>query len=212
MASKGKLRSSSKVFDLENEQPLINNNAPQVVIEYETLNWGAIIASWLKTIFMFFLLGIVLVAGIYAGLASTILYVVPSDKNDSFAVARGTYVGGVVPAGSIIYVSMSSSIENNFLSNLQEGFNGVKDGAVVKTLAGPVQEISIDMKNSEVSLYKDGKIEDIIEGVIPEQYADITLLKNQYLVECVSGACKKGQLSIINQEQISGEVILLTGK
>lgn len=205
---KGKLRSSSKIVDLpDNEQPQINNNnTPQTVIEYESLSWNTILLGWGKTVILFLLLGSVLVLGIYAGLSSTILYLT-STKDASFIVARGTYVGGIIPEGSYVYVNTDGKIENNFLSNLNEGFSGIKNGAVVKTLAGPVQEIKVDNDKQTISIIENGKVVNEIDGALPEEYNNINYLKNQYLTECLSGACEKGELLIVNQNQVSGEVI-----
>lgn len=212
MTSKGKLRSGSKIIDIENEQPLINNNInAQTTIEYEEISWGTIIMGWVKTVILFILLGIFLLVGTYAGLSATILYATQAGNSDPFIVARGTYVGGKVPENSFIYVNTKGEIENNFLSNLSEGFGGIKDGAVVKTLAGPVQELLVDNKKETITIIEDGETKETIDGVLPEEYAGTDFLKNQYLVECMAGACEKGELLIIDQNQISGEVITVGG-
>lgn len=207
-ANKGKLRSSSKIVDLDSEEsPRLS--APSTLtpmVEYETIGWGEVIRGWAKSIVIFLLLAAVLVVGIYAGLAATIAYSTSTPGSGQFFVARGTYVGGTVPQDSTIYVSTSNVVSNSFLTNLQEGFSGLPNGAVVKTIAGPVEEIIVDnYGNASVG-------GDDIAGVLPAEFAQGGYLKNQYLVECVSGACTAGDLLVINQNQISGEVINQLGK
>lgn len=207
-ANKGKLRSSSKIVDLDSEEsPRLS--APSTltpIVEYETIGWGEVIRGWAKSIVIFLILAAVLVVGIYAGLAATIAYSTSTPGSGQFFVARGTYVGGTVPAGSTIYVSTTNAVENSFLTNLQEGFSGLPNGAVVKTIAGPVEEIVVD-NTGRASVGGDD-----ISGVLPADFANGGYLKNQYLVECVSGACTSGDLLVINQNQISGEVINQLGK
>lgn len=207
-ANKGKLRSSSKIVDLDSEESprLSAPNGLTPVIEYETIGWGEVIKGWTKSIIVFILLAAVLVVGIYAGLSATIAYATSTSGSGQFFVARGTYVGGTVPEDSTIYVSTTNSISNSFITNLQEGFGGVPNGAVVKTIAGPVEEIVVDnLGNASVG-------GDSIKGTLPSDFAQGGFLKNQYLVECISGSCTSGELLVINQNQISGEVINKLGK
>jgi len=207
--SKGKLRSSSRVFDLDQEDaPRLNNNNAPSVIEYETLSWSKIILGWVKSIFVFLLLGILLIAGVYAGLAGTILYgIVNVDNKTVTVVARGTYVGGVVPEGETIYISTTHTIEGTFISNLVEGFTGVPGGATVEVLAGPIQEIKINAQKKTIDLISNGKTVETIKGTIADVDTTKKVLQNEYIVRCVGGACEAGELFIIQDGQISGEII-----
>ncbi len=212
MAIKGKLRSSSKIFELDDDEtPRLNNKNSAAVIEYEPLSWNKIIKGWLRSIAIFIALALVLVLGVYSGLSATIIYGTSAKINGTnsvFMIARGTYTGGIVPAGAKIYVSTTRLLDNSFLTNLQQGFTGLPGGAQVQVLAGPVQKIQIDPANQQVQLLStNGSPSSSVTGVVDNADSTKTFLQNEYLVRCLGGACKTGDLLIIKKEQISGEII-----
>ena len=212
MVTKGKLRSSSKVFDLDGEEtPRLNNNNSPAVIEYEPLSWNKIIKGWLKSIAGFVVLSLVLTLGVYAGLSSTILYITTAKVDSStsaFIVARGTFTGGMVPAGSEVYISTSNTLDGSFLTNLQQGFVGIPNGTIVEVLAGPVQKIQINSNDQTVDLLAtNGSSASSVNGIVLNDDGTKTVLENEYLVRCLGGACKTGDLLIIKKAQISGEII-----
>lgn len=207
MATKGKLRSSSKIFELNEEEPKLSNNVLPTVIEYEEIGWGHIIKGWVKSILVFLLLGLVLVVGAYAGLAATISYGTIDDRGEIIVVARGTYVGGVVPKDEIVYISTTHILDGNLWDNLQQGFVGIPNAATVQVLAGPVQEIEVQA--NQILLKKGTETVGKIEGVIEDLTPNKTVLQNEYIVRCLGGACEPGELLLIKSAQISGEVVTI---
>lgn len=188
--------------------PNRNNSSKVVTVEYKTVSWGEIAKVWAKHITTFILFGAVLLVAIYAGLSATVLYNVNTGKGNFFVV-RGTYVGGIIPAEQKVYASATDNLENTFLSNLQEGFMGVKNAVIVKTLAGPVSRIYVSPQLDYIMTVDDkNAIIDTFTGKVVGNVPTDGWLREQYIVECVYGAsCQPGELLVLGQKQISGKVV-----
>lgn len=200
-------RGKKRVVDAD-ITPRLNNSSNVITVEYRTISWWDITKVWGKNIISFLLLGVLLLTVVYAGLSATVLYFASNDKGNFFVV-RGAYVGGKIPAKEIVYASKTDTIENTFISNLMEGFTGLTNPVMVKTLAGPSAQVYVYPETREVvEINKNNEIVKTFEGTLAEGYEPTDgWLKEQYLVECVSGKCKTGELLILDKNQISGKVV-----
>jgi hypothetical protein len=198
--------SKGKIVETE-ANPLLSNNNTIETVEHKTVGWGAIIYSWFNSLILYVLLSVFLLISIYAGLSATVLYNV-SKEDQSFFVIRGTYVGGIIPEGETVYASPDKNLDNTVISKLLEGFVGIENGIVVKTLAGPTGQIYVDPTTQQVMTVDNNNtiIKKFDGKFVGETPADLKL-KEQYLVECVyTDNCEQGTIFIINSKQISGEV------
>ena len=202
---KGKL-AKRKTVEAETT-PKLSNNKEIETIEYKTVGWGTIIKSWAKSLTLYILLSIFILISIYTALAATVFYNV-SKENQNFFVVRGTYVGNIIPAGETIYASPDKNLDNTVISRLLEGFTGIENGVVVKTLAGPTGRIYVDPDTLQVmTVNNDNIIIEKFDGKFVGETPTDGRLKEQYLVECVyTDNCEQGTIFIISEKQISGEV------
>lgn len=154
-------------------------------------------AKALFGIVAFFLL---LITMIHTALAGSLMFTAPVDDKpvtERAWVARGTFVGGKIAPGTIVYGSASNYAPTDFIGKTVEGYMGAPDYFMAEAIAGPVAKIATDADNRVLVNGADsgytGKI-------------DSANLDGQYLAVCVSGACEEGELIIAEYESISGEV------
>lgn len=141
---------------------------------------------------------VVVIAAIYTFLAGTLMFAAPTDEpTKKIWVARGTFQGGQIDTGKIVYGSSTTLSPTNFFGKVTEGYTGADEYFVIKTLAGPVSEVSSS----------DGNI--FIDGEKTEHKGEIqkSQLVNQYLGQCIVGdACVPGEYVIVDYPSVSGEV------
>lgn len=144
------------------------------------------------------LFAVIVLTALYTFLAGTLMLTTPSSGShtDRIWVARGTFQGGQIDSGKVVYGSASVDASTEFVGKIVEGYIGAKDYFVVKTIVGPVAEIT--SKNGIV----------YINGSKTEYKADIekTLLRDQYFAQCVEGSCKPGEYVIVDYASVVGEV------
>jgi hypothetical protein len=210
MSIKPKLKSSSKIVDLpDGVRPTIQNSNP--LFSYETVGWGPIVVSWAKSISLFVAFALVLALVLYAGLAATIAYGIKIEDK-YYGVARDTFVGNVIPAGENVYASASTPIDSTLTAKLIEGGKiligqqALEDAVEVKVIAGPTMKIAIGENNTTTILSGKNSGEVIIDPITGLK-SDVNLIKDDYIVECLWGACEEGELFLIPASNISGKII-----
>lgn len=156
------------------------------------------IGQLIKTVFFFAVFGIILLGVLYSALSATLMFTAP--HNDSATervwVARGAFPGGIVPEGAHIYGSASDVASSSLFDRAAEGYVGVNDHFVAKTIAGPYAEVDTDAKGF-VTI--DGK-KTAQKFTVKKQ-----LLNKSYLAICEDGSCVKGDVIIVPAANIVGE-------
>lgn len=213
---KPKYKKSSKIYkNPEDAKPLYGIPGAVAPIAYETLGWGSILNGWLRGILSFILLFAVLAAMLYAALSATVAYTVRINA-EPHIVARNTFIGGTATPDSILYVSTEEKVPNEFMPNLMQGIEGLITGAsipkptVVKTIAGPTNDLQWD--GTKITIAPGTKKETTIDEKVYGLKDNQNFLKNQYIVECITGDCKKGSLFILPADNVAGELLKPDGK
>lgn len=138
-----------------------------------------------------------ILAIIYTSLAGTLMMAAPSVHGEMQKtwVARGTFPGGQIPDGTFVYGSKSTAASTDFIGRIIEGYAGTPRAFVGEAIAGPFD--SIETVNGEI----------IADGTPTGYYGTINkqVLNEQYLIRCVEGTCKKGELLIAKTSSIAGE-------
>jgi hypothetical protein len=200
---KARLRDNTEVVDGNSEKPKLNLAGVQDIIEVREETWGSIIAGWVKSILLFAVFAAFLLALVYTALSATIIFIAPAGHGSYILVARGTFVGGIAPKGSSLYVSNSSSNPQDFLNNIKVGYTGAPSAAIVEVESS--QFASVDISGSNVSI-KGVQVAGKYVGKEAKESGSVTRqLNNEYLVKCESGSCVPGTLYIISQSQIYGQ-------
>lgn len=156
------------------------------------------IGRLLKGILILVTFAVVLLGVLYSGLSATLMFTAPSegDHTDRVWVARSAFPGGLVPEGSYVYGSASSPASGSILTKISEGFVGTERYFVAQTIAGPDGKVVSDAN---------GTI--LVNGTPTEYKGTVTekTLEKQYLAMCTEGACKKGEVIFIPENNIVGE-------
>lgn len=145
-------------------------------------------------------LGLVAVAAlVYTFLGATLMAAVPEEEGYTW-VQRSTFVGGIPAKGDYIYASTTTAIDTSAIGRLKETYNGLPDAGVFQVVAGPFGKVAVDPATGAISV--DGKP----TGFSGSLTKDVSLNDN-YLTVCINsdGACKEGNLYLIDQVNISGE-------
>lgn len=120
-------------------------------------------------------------------------------------VKNVTYPGGVLPAGSTVVVDRSATHDGSPVDDLRQSFVYNGNSAVVTVAAGPYGRLTWAAPGI---LTVDGKA---LGGFFPGN-ADGTspidssnpYLSNEYVGECVRGACDPGALFLFNGDHVLG--------
>lgn len=153
-----------------------------------------------KALFGLFAFVLLLVVMIHTALAGSLMFTAPVDDKpvtERAWVARGTFVGGQIEPGTIVYGSASSAAPTDFIGKAIQGYTGAPDYFMAESIAGPVAKVETDSNNKVLVNGKDSGYTGKIES---------GRLDGQYLAVCISGACKEGELIIAQYESIAGEV------
>lgn len=153
-----------------------------------------------KALFGLIAFVLLLIVMIHTALAGSLMFTASIDDKPATErawVARGTFVGGQIEPGTIVYGSASAYAPTDFIGKVIQGYAGAPDYFMAESIAGPVAKVETNANNQVLVNGKDsgytGKVE-------------TTKLDDQYLAVCISGACKEGELIIAEYASISGEV------
>lgn len=150
-----------------------------------------------------FILGIILLIVLVLGtsytlLGGTLMFLAPNSDSavDRTWVSRGTFDGGKIKAGTIVYASSTQASPEGMFSKIIESYVGTPDSFIAKTIAGPIVEVSS----------KNGVIH--VNGKATEHKGNIekTELRDEYLMKCMSGSCGDGEYMVVPYSTVSGEV------
>lgn len=153
-----------------------------------------------KTLVATFAFVLFVIVLIHTALAGSLMFTASVDGKSSTErawVARGTFVGGKIDPGAVVYGSTTEYAPTDFISKVIQGHVGAPDYFIGEVIAGPVAKVET---NKEGKVLVNGK-DSGYKGKTKESD-----LKNQYLAVCVSGACEEGDLIIADYASISGEV------
>lgn len=140
--------------------------------------------------------GLFIVLIVYLAFAATIIRVIPSATAGLVPAKNITFEGGLVPAGEIVVVSMTKSQGSEIQDYLLQALIPQADVAIVKVLAGPWgtfgwAEPGIVAVNGEIADIR------MVQPIDKE-------LTDEYLVECLRGACVPGEGYILSSTQLMG--------
>ena len=127
-------------------------------------------------------------------------------------VTRPAFSGEAMKGGYInvenqkVYASLKTPAGTDFMQQVITGFFGAPEAFIGKAvLLNESAKISISPEG-EITYEKDG-FEEPLNGVYNGSLkGKTTQLVDQYILECVSGACEKGELVIIERANIYGVV------
>jgi hypothetical protein len=159
------------------------------------------------------------ISGMMGGILTILIlgYSMLAGSFGFFDISKGTFVtypafasesqikgGFVQTVGTKVYASSTQAAPSNFFSKVQTGFTGAPN-SVIATVE------SLD--TSSYILIEDGKItilnganSTLIEGTYSGSLEGQNKLTNQYVMKCVSGACKEGELILVSLDNIVGVV------
>lgn len=149
------------------------------------------------------LLIVTVVMATYTVLGGTLMYLAPTDDaTEKTWVARGTFSGGKIPHDTTVYASTTTTVAENFMGKAIEAYTGVPEAITAKVIAGPVVEVDTNKKGFIT-----------INGKASEHKGNIkkAQLKNEYLMQCLSGSCTKGEYLVVPYDVVSGEVKAYVG-
>lgn len=147
---------------------------------------------------------------LYLCFAATIVRFVPSTSGTGIQLVKNiTSEGGVLDDGKRIMVNPEQVNDHSIESYLQHAFIPSGDYMMVETVYGPYGEFDYDEETGEV-IYENeatGLVgnEMNFTGIMEER--NDTLLGNEYIALCVSGDCVEGEAYIVDDENITGEVV-----
>lgn len=140
---------------------------------------------------------------VYFCFAITLLRFVPSTSGTGVQLIKGISApGGFIQQGNQVLASATTEQDQSWQNKLQVAFVPSDEWILVEVVAGPYGELGIEDGNITV----DNRVHNV----------DINLdafkehghfLNDEYIVNCVSGACVPGQARIIGKEYIAGEPV-----
>jgi hypothetical protein len=210
---KGKFRNPNGVVDSTDYTPQLALPGSQDIIEIKEETWLQIWMGWGRNFVAFLLAAVLFFMVLYAGLSSTLMiFSATGPDSDRSAVVRGTWseTGGEPPIGSEAVISADTLSPDNWWEWIFLGYTGVSEPSVVKVLSKDYNTIAVN-DNTSVNLAEDPNtprpfVSSNNFNYNPESGPVTYKLKEEYLVECVSGTCAPGTTFIIAAKQIYGEV------
>lgn len=122
------------------------------------------------------------------------------------AFAQDVFEGGYInKTGVTVYASRTHLAPDNFFGNLQVAFLGSPSALKGEVLYGGQSfRVQIDGDLKTISIL-DGNnlipVEGIYNGLLE---GDSVLVLDQYLIKCLSGDCTKGEVLLVNKDNIHG--------
>jgi len=207
---KGKLRNNDGIVDSSDYIPRLAMPGARDIIETKEESWGHIALGWSKGFIGFILVALIIVAALYSGLAATLMMYSPISSNSSsrVLVVRNTWskTAGQPPLNTNVVISSTTALPSEWWNRVAVGWTGIANPAIVKISSTDYEKLYI--ANSKVTGLT-SKLNGNFTGSADFKYdptakAQNYQLKNEYLVQCVSGNCKPGTYSIISNSQIYG--------
>lgn len=217
---KGKLRDRSAIIDSRDQQPQFSVPGAEIV-EVEQEGWGSIIFGWGKNLIGFIAGLFILVVVLFTALSCTIMVFAPLEGNtlDRTIVLRGAWkdTGGNPPLNTEIIISQTkpAPTAKNWWEWAIIGWKGIDTPTKVKIVSTNHDKLYINgtQNSATITNLSTPEINGTLESnwVIDlskyktETYEFNHQLKDEWLVECVSGDCTPNTLFVIGKQQIYGE-------
>ena len=195
---------AKKTFDDSDENKVYQ---PEVRITRST--YGRLIVRRVLKMVGFFLLALII---LYICFAATWMRVVPTVSGSGLVPVKNvTYDGGIIPSDVEILVDRAAPQGKGLLSHLKQAFIPSDDAAVVRVIEGPYGELqwgqpnilTVDGNPIGVPFPADSEGKSPIDEFNP-------FLRDEYVVECISGACNEGEAFIVKRDHVYG--VLLVSK
>lgn len=192
--------------DTSSAKPALAFDSNSDIIMFSEESWFSILGSWIKSALLLCLSALLIFAALYTVLAATLFFVTGVDDKPVF-VARNTFLGGVPSVDDMILVSKTTPSSTDPLSRLQSAFLGIDEPAIVKVLTEPTDNVTASGGKVTVT----GKNPNTYDGAFVNDKGEAsslnqTIMTDQILVECVSGSCTAGQLFLVKNDNVYGEV------
>lgn len=98
------------------------------------------------------------------------------------------------------------------MDRLKEAGLGVKDSQIVKILSGPNDHVQINAGSFAVTGQEPGSYNGDVINASGAKVSSSFQLANQYVTQCVSGACTPGQFVLVEDANVYGELVDFEGK
>lgn len=144
---------------------------------------------------------------VYVCFAATILRVVPTSEAGLIPVKNITFTGGIVPPGREVVVDTEEPQGSGIFDRLKQSFVPNSNAAVVRVVSDPIGKLKWVQPNI---LMVDGEpvgvpMSPLDKDGNPRDFSgDNGFLKDEYVAECIKGACVEGEALIIPSENIMG--------
>lgn len=210
---KGKLRNNDGIVNSSDYIPRLAMPGARDVVDVKEESWGQIVLGWSKGLVLFVLILILLIGLLYSGLSATLMMLSSTSPTSSSRewVVRNTWseTGGTPPMEQEVIISATSALPAEWWNRIMVGWTGISNPATVRVVSNDYDTLYIsDSKITNLTTNKTGNFAgsaaysyNAKEAPIEQNYK----LDNEYLVECVSGSCKKDTYFIIDETQIFGE-------
>lgn len=190
------------------------------ILEVQQERWSSIIGAWFKNIIGFVLLLALFIAILITGLGCTVMtFNAVGDNGERSIILRGAWAdtGSKPPIGTKIAVSQTTlAPTSNWWEWATITWTGIPTASTVKVVSTDYDKLYIsgDLKKAEITNIATPKVKGTFAPSIEvnlskykegETFEFNHQLKNEYLVECISGSCTKGTYFVINKGQIFGE-------
>lgn len=212
---KGKLRNNDGVVDSSGYTPRLSMQGSRDIVEVKEESWFSIAGGWIKGIIAFVLSLIVIIAGIYSGLAATLMFYSPisSDSSSRSLIIRNAWVdtGNEPPIGEEVIISTDSKLPEEWWNAILVGWVGISSPAKVEILTPNFDKLYIEdgtvvSFNDPDETFKPFVSSAAFKYDKKENPVLNHQLDGQYLVKCISGDCKEGTYFIIEETQIFGKL------
>lgn len=165
--------------------------------------WAAFRAQMRRVMKLLFGIVVALLV-VYFCFALTLLRFVPSTSGTGVQLIKGVSApGGFIQQGNQVLVSSEQEQDHSWGNNLQTAFIPSDEWMLVEVVAGPYGELSV----SEGQVTVDNRVHDVNINLGSFRNHG-KFLSDEYIVNCISGACNPGQTLIVGKEYVAGEPIL----
>lgn len=214
--AKGRLRNNDGVVDSSNYTPKLAMPGARDIIEIKEESWPQIIFGWVKSLLGVLGVGLLVIAMLYSGLAANLMMYIPTseDVTKRDLVVRNIWqdTGNKPPLNTNVVISTTNVLPENWFELIRVGWTGTENPAVVRIASTDFDTLYI-VEDEVVNLGESGETGTFVGSPSFPHYSELetyseeqnVVLDNQFLVECISGACEPGTFFIISDNQIFGE-------
>lgn len=203
---KPSLKQHGLSVDTSDAKPALAYDPNSDIIMFSEESWVSIVVAWVKSGFMFIISAVVIFTVLYVTLAVSLFFITPVDGEPTF-VSRGTFLGGEPALQDRVLTSASEKDQSDPISRLEYAFMGVPDAAIVQIASGPLDVISAN--DGMISVSGNNSVQ-YAGNLVNSQGETITVssqsLKGEYLALCLSGSCTPNTYTIVDAQNIFGEV------